>query len=355
MRECLALAEKGTGYVSPNPMVGAVLVKNGTIVARGFHRLFGSPHAEVNCLDSFRGTTGGTTLYVNLEPCSHTGKTPPCTERIIASGIKTVVVAMQDPNPLVAGRGIRKLRSAGIRVITGVLENEAASLNKIFVRHITRHLPYVHVKIAQSMDGFIAGARRKGWITSLPSRTLVHRWRAMYDAVLVGATTVNIDDPRLNVRHVSGRDPAVAILDGSLSVKDSAKVFRGNGGRVFVLADQSSVRKKRRKVERLQSTGALIIPVIGRNGILPLRAVLKTLYDLQLGSILVEGGSSVFTQFLGAGVVDELSVFLAPIYLKRGVPSFTRESVQRDYKPKMQFNYIDVEEVGTDLLLRAFN
>ncbi len=352
MRVCFRLAQRGEGLVSPNPLVGAVLVRGERIVARGFHRIFGGPHAEVNCLGSFHSSPAGTTLYVNLEPCSHAGKTPPCTDRIIASGVRTVVVAMEDPNPLVAGRGIRKLRKEGIRVLTGVLEDEAKALNRIFIRHITTGLPYVHVKIAQSLDGFIAGRGRRRWISSMPSRTLVHQWRATHDAILVGANTIIADDPSLNVRLARGRDPAVVILDGRLSVGRSAQVFRKTTRRVFIATDRALMAANPGKVKQLAACGVLFLPLKGRDGVLPLRVLLKRLYDLQIGSLLVEGGSRVFSQFLSMGYVDELSIFLAPHYLGSGIPSATILASAGGLQGRVQ-EYA-VRNVGGDMLLKAF-
>ena len=191
MSECLLLAELGKGQVSPNPLVGAVLVRDGRVVARGYHQRCGGPHAEMNCLAHYTGDVRSATMYVSLEPCSHHGKTPPCADMLSGSGLRHVVVGMKDPNPLVSGRGIERLRNAGVEVTVGVLEREARELNRVFVTHIRAKRPYVHVKIAQSMDGFIASPNaRRRWISSAASRALVHRWRAEYDAVLVGAGTV---------------------------------------------------------------------------------------------------------------------------------------------------------------------
>ena len=226
MQECLRLAERGRGSVSPNPMVGAVLVRKGRVLGRGYHARFGGPHAEVNCLGSVRGSTADSTLYVNLEPCAYYGKTPPCVDAVIAAGVREVFTAMKDPNPRVAGRGIRKLRSAGITVHVGLLGDEAKRLNRAFIRHTTVRRPFVHLKIAQSLDGMIAGPRRDNrWITSSASRALVHRMRSEHDAVLVGAGTIRADNPLLTVRSARGRNPHVVILDGRLNVSPKARIF----------------------------------------------------------------------------------------------------------------------------------
>src|SRR5437660_11091013 len=211
MLECLSLAARGAGHVSPNPLVGCVIVKRGRVIGRGFHRRFGSPHAEVNAIRSAHEPVRGATLYVNLEPCHIYGKTPPCTDLIIESGIAHVVVGMKDPNPRMKGRGIRNLRRAGIRVTMGILERECRRINEFFARFITTGLPFVTLKIAQSLDGKIGGSK-VGWITGRASGKLVHMLRSRHDAVLVGAGTVVKDNPRLTVRHIRGRNPVRIVL-----------------------------------------------------------------------------------------------------------------------------------------------
>ncbi|MCK5572670.1 MAG: bifunctional diaminohydroxyphosphoribosylaminopyrimidine deaminase/5-amino-6-(5-phosphoribosylamino)uracil reductase RibD, partial [Bacteroidetes bacterium] len=273
MSECLLLAELGKGQVSPNPLVGAVLVRDGRVVARGYHQRCGGPHAEMNCLAHYTGDVRSATMYVSLEPCSHHGKTPPCADMLSGSGLRHVVVGMKDPNPLVSGRGIERLRNAGVEVTVGVLEREARELNRVFVTHIRAKRPYVHVKIAQSMDGFIASPNaRRRWISSAASRALVHRWRAEYDAVLVGAGTVRKDNPRLNVRLVEGRDPAIVIVDGKFSTPLHARVFKGDQ-QVIVLVDRNRTRSSVRKLERAKARGITVVASGGEKGKVPLRKI----------------------------------------------------------------------------------
>ena len=320
MQECMKLALRGKGRVSPNPLVGAVLVRGNRVIARGWHRRFGGPHAEVNCLGKARGNLKGTTLFVNLEPCAHYGKTPPCTASIIDSGIDSVVIAIKDPNPLVTGRGIRALRGAGVRVVCGVLEAEARQVNRFFLKHITRQMPYVHVKVAQSIDGFIGGERAPRYLSSPPSLRLVHRWRAEYDAVLVGAGTVHADNPRLTVRHCRGRNPHVVVIDGRLSIPEHANVLRREGGRgVFLCISEEAAAAARSKVRRLEARGVVVLRFPAPRGLLGLRDVLGALYRFSIGSVLVEGGSGIFAQFLEEGLADELSIFVAPLMLGGGV------------------------------------
>jgi diaminohydroxyphosphoribosylaminopyrimidine deaminase / 5-amino-6-(5-phosphoribosylamino)uracil reductase len=354
MRKCLALATRGAGFVSPNPLVGAILVdRRGKILASGYHRVFGGPHAEVECLDRCRGGAAGTTLYVNLEPCVHHGKTPPCTERIIRAGIRRVVIAIPDPNPLVAGRGIALLRRAGISVRVGLCAEEARSLNRHFLRHISSRMPYVHMKVAQTVDGKIAArGHRQIWISSPESRTLVHRWRATHDAVLVGAGTIRADNPRLDVRRVHGRNPDVVILDGNLRVSTLARVFRDTRSRrVFVCTTRTKNPRRVQAIRRMSLSGVVVLELPGAGHRLLLRRVLSELYRHNIGSILVEGGGDVFTQFVEEGLVDELSLFYAPTLLPGGVPAFG-SSTRRGGRTRRPGN-ICVCSVGKDALVNV--
>lgn len=334
MRVCLKLARRGAGRVSPNPMVGAVLMRDGRVVASGYHTRYGAAHAEVECLRKFQGDCSAATLYVNLEPCSHYGKTPPCVDLIVQRGIKRVVIAMKDPNPLVNGKGIRKLRRAGVHVRVGVLRQEAEQLNRFFVKHITTGLPYVHVKVAQTRDGYIAQSSGKSvYITGRRALALVHRWRSEYDAVLVGARTVLADNPRLTVRLVSGRDPDVVILDGNFSVTGNERVFASaHRRRVFLCVTERSYERKRTRAARLEAIGTVILKFQSVNRRIPLRSVLKSLYAYNIGSILVEGGRDVFSQFVEHNLVDEISIFVSPATFGAGIAALTpaaRRKVER--------------------------
>jgi diaminohydroxyphosphoribosylaminopyrimidine deaminase/5-amino-6-(5-phosphoribosylamino)uracil reductase len=352
MRECFRLALRGAGRVSPNPLVGAVLVKGGTIVSRGYHHVFGGPHAEVNCLNAFNGDPTGTTLFVNLEPCAHTGKTPPCVDLILSKKIGTVVIATRDPNPLVSGRGIQSLRRAGVNVRVGILESEARWLNRAFFTSIMLARPHVHLKIAKSRDGLIASPGKSRWISSPASRRLVHRWRAALDAVLVGAGTIRADNPRLDVRHVDGRDPAVVILDGRLRTPPGAHVL-SHGRRVVLFTTERSMKEGSRKVAVLRSKGVEVVPIASRSPMLPLDRVLVELYKRNIGSVLVEGGRTVFSRFLSSGLVDELSVFVAPKYLRTGVPVVDEELMGRSTGREFVPESVRVIRVGKDLLIHA--
>ncbi|MBI3192960.1 MAG: bifunctional diaminohydroxyphosphoribosylaminopyrimidine deaminase/5-amino-6-(5-phosphoribosylamino)uracil reductase RibD, partial [Ignavibacteriae bacterium] len=226
IKQCLTLARKGAGSVSPNPMVGCVIVKNGKVIGTGYHQKFGEPHAEVHAINSAKESVNGATVYVNLEPCNYFGKTPPCTKLLIKSKIKRVVVGMLDPNLKVSGKGINQLQKAGIEVIAGVLEDEAKKLNEAFTKYIQTNRPFVTLKIAQTLDGKIADKNRKSqWITGAASLKYVHQLRVENDAVLVGAGTIKADDSLLTVREVEGRNPIRIIIDGNFNVSEDARIF----------------------------------------------------------------------------------------------------------------------------------
>jgi diaminohydroxyphosphoribosylaminopyrimidine deaminase/5-amino-6-(5-phosphoribosylamino)uracil reductase len=354
MRECLKLAERGKGRVSPNPLVGTVLVRGNKVVARGWHKRFGGPHAEVECLQNYKGSVRNATLYVNIEPCNHVGKTPPCVDLILERGIERVVVAMKDPNPLVSGKGIAKLKRNRVEVELGVLGEEARQLNRFFIRHIADKIPYVHLKLAQTTNGFIArNNRAMKYISANASRKLVHQWRTEYDAVLVGAGTIKADDPLLDTRLAKGRSPAVIILDGNLSVSGNERVFSSaRNRRVLICTSLQAFAMNLEKVLTLSEKGAQFVleGIVRRK--LSLKRTLRKLYEANVGSILVEGGADVFSQFILANMVDELSIFIAPIKFSSGVPAMTNPARRR------LENYLKEGEtvaslVGRDLLIHS--
>ena len=335
-------------------MVGAVLVKNGRIVAGGFHRRFGAPHAEVECINAHRGDFRNSILYVNLEPCSHYGKTQPCVDRIIETGIPRVVIAMKDPNPLVAGKGIKRLRRAGVGVTDGVLESQARELNHEFITHIIKKRPFIHVKIAQSLDGKIATLNGKlKWISSGESRRLVHIWRAEHDAILVGAGTLNADNPLLTVRLVKGRNPSVVVLDGNLNASTKARVFRtARERKLIIFTSTQAATHKHKKVDELTSLGATVVALGTTHGRLSLKHVLKKLYQMNLGTVLVEGGRQVFEEFLEEGLTDRLSVFLAPLFMRAGIPVVGVNVAMGPLPISLTPNRLRAQIIGTDVVIQ---
>lgn len=350
MRKALRLAKRGAGKVSPNPMVGAVIVKDGRVISTGYHAFYGGPHAEVVALDRAGEDARGATLYVNLEPCVHFGKTPPCAPRIVEAGIKKVVIATLDPNPLVAGRGVKALESAGIEVKVGVLEREARRLNEAFFKWIEKRVPLVVLKVASTMDGKIATLSGESkWITSIHSRKLVHRFRSLLDGVLVGVGTVIKDDPELTVRLVKGRNPIRIVLDSYLRIPLEAKVLR-NEGRVIVF---HSSEVPGEKLAKLRDLGVELFEVPMRDGLLDLPEVLKRLGELGIASVMVEGGKGVFSSFIREGLADKLLYFISPRIIGKGIGPFDEvelPSIEASFK----LREVSLRRIGEDILVEGY-
>lgn len=314
MREALILAGKGVGRTSPNPTVGAVIVKNGRIIASGFHKKAGWPHAEIEAFKNARESVKGATLYVTLEPCCHYGKTPPCTDAVTRLGVKRVVAGMLDPNRLVAGKGLGILRRAGIEAVSGVLKDECAALNRWYIKYITKKTPYVTLKLAMSLDGRIASVTGESkWITGIEARSLVHKMRSESDAVMTGVNTVLKDDPALTVRLVKGKNPARVVVDSFLRTPLDAKVFdnAASAGLIIFTTDEAPDGK----IKKARVKGAEVVIVPKAKGGVYLKRVLRELGTRAVGSLLVEGGGSLGASLLKAGLVDRVCFFLAPIVL----------------------------------------
>jgi diaminohydroxyphosphoribosylaminopyrimidine deaminase / 5-amino-6-(5-phosphoribosylamino)uracil reductase len=323
MSKCIDHARQGIGYVSPNPMVGCVIVKNGNIVGYGYHKRYGASHAEVNALRMAGEKAKGATLYVNIEPCNHYGKTPPCTDLIISKKIRCVVVAMQDPNPLVNGQGIKKLKKADVEVIENIFSDQAKILNEHFTKFITLKLPFVTIKIGETFDGRIADAKgRSKWITNEAEHKYVHELRSTYDAVLVGAGTIIKDDPLLTVRHTKGRNPYRIIIDGNLSSPLTSQVFKLKDiEKTIIFISEDTVKSKKNKISKLNNYGVNVIHLPDNEGRLAILTVLKKLHQLNIGSVLVEGGAQVFSQFIEQNLADKLILAIAPKIIGSGIQS----------------------------------
>jgi diaminohydroxyphosphoribosylaminopyrimidine deaminase/5-amino-6-(5-phosphoribosylamino)uracil reductase len=359
IRQCIDLAKKGIGNVSPNPLVGCVIVKDEKLLGYGYHQFYGGNHAEVNAILSTSEPLSGATLYVNLEPCSHYGKTPPCVDKIIRSGIKRVVVGTLDPNPLVAGKGVKALKKAGVDVTVGVLEDECIDLNKFFFKFIQTGFPYINLKIAQSLDGFIADKfYNSKWITSEKSRKIVHSMRAEYDAVLVGVNTANIDKPNLDVRLVEGRNPYRVILDDELKINSNLSLIKNNGDRkTIVVTSYKSFNQQKSKVNFLESNGVQVLKVRKSKSNLELLDVLEKLANSGISSVLIEGGSQVFTSFYRQNLWDEINLFIAPFFLGNGISTFSK-SYSAKVNDVEKFRNITIEQVEKDIrviISKSFN
>ncbi len=346
MQRCFKLALKGAGNVSPNPLVGCVIVKNGKIISEGWHKKYGGFHAERDAITKAlkKGINlKGSTLYVNLEPCSHYGKTPPCSDLIIENKISEVVIGCRDPYKEVSGKGISKLKKAGVKVKTGILETDAAELNKFFIKYVTTGLPYITLKAAQTIDGKIADdTYRSKWISSPESRKTVHKLRAVYDAVLTGTNTVIYDDPKLNVRGVKGRDPYRIVIDKNLKLKEKYKVFKYTDGKTIVLFSEKTDNKK---IAVYPGDGITFIPCKVKNGRLDLRDAMKKLAQMIIASIMVEGGAFTYNEFLKNEMADEVMIFVAPKIMGKGIKAFN------DKQLFGRFTDAEYSASGTDLLV----
>jgi diaminohydroxyphosphoribosylaminopyrimidine deaminase/5-amino-6-(5-phosphoribosylamino)uracil reductase len=362
MFRCIELAQKGKGSVSPNPMVGCVIVKNGKIIGEGYHAKFGEAHAEVNAINAATESVEGSDVYINLEPCTFYGKTPPCVDLLIEKHVGRVYIAMKDPNPKVNGKGIAKLREAGIEVEVGLLSEEAKRLNEVFRKFITRRIPFVALKVAQSLDGKIALRNKSNskrsikdfYITSQESLHFVHELRSEYDAVLVGAGTVRSDDPRLNVRNVSGRSPVKIIIDGNLSTSPNSRVYGEGKTLLFYYSGQKDSQMRNRKLESLMKRGVQLFPTAGdRKGKIDLKEVLKKVASLNLASVLVEGGSSIFSQFVESSLADKLYLFVAPKIVGNGLGFADHMKIGR-LSMATKLSGTAIERVGDDFLITGY-
>ncbi|MBU0674884.1 MAG: bifunctional diaminohydroxyphosphoribosylaminopyrimidine deaminase/5-amino-6-(5-phosphoribosylamino)uracil reductase RibD [Proteobacteria bacterium] len=322
MKMALREAHKGEGRTAPNPCVGAVVVKNGRLIAKGYHHQAGTPHAEVHALNAAGTEARGATLYVTLEPCHHQGRTGPCTERIVAAGISRVVVGMNDPNPLVAGGGNDYLASNGIKVTAGILAESCLELNRPFVKHIVTGLPWMVMKAGLSLDGRIGVGSPGGRVTGDESRREVHRLRNRFDAILVGIETVLADDPALTTRLPwgKGRDPLRVVLDRSLRCPVDSRLLTQQSTAATLIFCGPDVDQPRR--QKLSRAGAEIMEVpLDPAGGLSLPAVLATLGRIGIMGVLVEGGGRVHASFLRDELYDQACLFLAPVLFgARGVP-----------------------------------
>lgn len=351
MRIALGLAEKGAGRTSPNPMVGAVVVRGRKIVGAGYHRRAGADHAEIVALARAGDKARGATLYLNLEPCSHYGRTPPCTLSLIRAGIKKVVAGMADPNPLVSGSGIRKLRQAGIEVRVGVLEEECRRLNEAFSKYITRRLPFVILKIAASLDGKIATSSGDSrWITGPEARRHVHSLRNQVDAVLVGAGTVITDDPQLTCRIPGGRNPLRVVVDGHLRIPTTARLLREPGKTILV----TGPRAPSRKVRTIERCGAEVWRFPLSDGGIPFASILRELAKRGIVSVMIEGGATTAGRALAEKVVDKVCFFYAPKIIGADGLDMIAALGVRKMGHLRQINRIEVARVGKDFLVTGY-
>ncbi len=355
IRLALEIAKKGVGFVSPNPLVGCVIIKNKKIIGAGYHEKIGNNHAEINAIKSAKEDLEGSTLYVNLEPCSHFGKTPPCVDEIIKNKIKRVVVGTLDANPIVNGQGIKKLKQAGIDVEVGILEKECTELNKFYFKFINQKIPYVTLKAAQTIDGKIADSSGDSkWVSSLESRKYVHQLRSVYDAVLVGYNTLLIDNPNLNVRFIEGRNPKKIILDSKLRISTDKKIFSDKNNENIIIVTSQKSKTKTKKLKSLASLNVSVVFVDeDLSGNLNLKKLLKILGKKGITSLLVEGGSKVYSYFIKQKLFDDFLVFVCPKILGSGLPVANNLGV-KNIKGSVKLKLKSIQTFGDDVLIEFF-
>jgi diaminohydroxyphosphoribosylaminopyrimidine deaminase/5-amino-6-(5-phosphoribosylamino)uracil reductase len=350
MKLALKLAAKGRGYASPNPMVGAVIVKKGRIIGQGWHRCCGENHAEVNAIQNATENVAGSTIYVTLEPCCHSGKTPPCADLIISKKIKRVVIGTADSNPLVSCKGINRLKAAGIEVKAGVLENQCRSLNEVFFHFMETGLPFVTVKYAQTLDGRIATATGQSqWISSPASLKFAHQLRAEHDAILVGIGTVLKDNPSLTVRMVRGRNPLRIVVDCSLGVTTGFNIMQDLPRTPTLIATMKSASDP--AFRALAKAGAEMVKVRSKKGNhIDLKELLHLLAARNISSVLIEGGSQIITSALKDNLVNRLVTVIAPKILGKGIEAVGDLNI-RDLKEAKKLTVKSVARKGTDVIM----
>ncbi len=353
MKIAIRLALKARGMTSPNPLVGAVIVKNNRVISSGYHHRAGLPHAETIALDKAKGKARGARLYLNLEPCCHFGRTPPCVYAILESGIKKVIIGAVDPNPMMNGRSIKLLEAHGVRVKTRVLEKECVDINQPFMKYITKKIPYVTVKAAQSLDGRIATkAGESKWITADATRKYSHGIRRYYDAILVGINTVMKDDPLLNAGLVKKRRFFKVIIDPELKISAKARIFSKESAGEILIAAKSSASKTKKIV--LEKMGAKVFTFAPQKGLIPLRSLLRQLGELEISSVLVEGGGETIGRFFDEKLVDKVLFFVAPKIIggKDAWGSVMADGVKR-INQAFQLKEPRLKKLGKDFLIEG--
>jgi len=352
MKQALKLARKGLGKTSPNPMVGAVIVKDDRIIGQGYHHYFGGKHAEVDALQSARENVAGSTIYVTLEPCCYYGKTPPCTEALIGNKIKRVVIGALDPNPQVNGKGVEILKKHGIKTKVGVLEEECRRLNEPHFKYITTGLPFVTLKFAQTLDGRIATATGKSqWLSSAKFRRLAHKLRATSDAVMVGIETVLADDPQLTVRLVRGRNPTRIILDSRLRIPLKAQVIKSRELAPAIIATTPQADEKNLSLLRSMGIEVLVVHE-DEAGEVDLNQLLKTLGERGISSVLVEGGAGVITSLLRQNLADKVIIAVAPKIMGKGIEAVGELNI-REVSQTLALSFNRIYRIGPDLVVEA--
>ncbi len=362
MAKALELASQGRGCVSPNPLVGCVIIsESGELIGEGYHKKIGEAHAEVRAVESVSDPErlNGATVYVNLEPCAHFGKTPPCADMLAKLPIQRVVIGMKDPNPKVDGQGILKLKNAGKEVTVGVMQKEAEQLNEFFIHHQTYGRPFITLKIAQTADGFVAAADGESkWISGTQSRKLVHKWRSEYDAVMIGRNTALADNPSLTVRHVSGRQPRRVVIDGPYELPRDLNLFSDkHEEKTIVLTWNKKASEEDAdpmlKVMKQNYFRGEVVQTSRLEGHVNLREAFRLLGEKGITSVLVEGGQQLSSALIKEGLVDKLELFIAPKILGSGTRSILNIGIDR-MRDIAELRDVTWQKVGDDMLLTGY-
>jgi len=353
MEKALILARRGLGKTSPNPMVGALVVKEGKILGKGYHQKYGGAHAEVIALRNAKGNVRGASMYVTLEPCCHHGWTPPCVDALIGAGISRVVIGTPDPNPRVNGKGIQSLMDNGIQVKVGVLEKRCRELNEAYFKYIQKGIPLVTLKFAQSLEGRIATKTgRSQWISSPEALRLAHTLRSIHDGVLVGIGTVLVDDPGLTVRLVKGENPRRIIVDGRLRIPLTANVLHDEvADKTIIVATEGANREK---AQSLKNLGAEILWVTkNHRGEVDMEDLLKILGRMGVTSVLVEGGAKIITSFLRERLADKIVIVMAPKLIGEGIEAVGNLEI-RDLHEALRISPMKTRRLGDDIVIEGY-
>ena len=348
MELTLKLAEKGKGLTSPNPMVGCLIVKRGRIVGKGWHKKAGTEHAEVLAIDDAGKKAMNSTLYANLEPCSHWGRTPPCTEKILEAGVREVIIGMKDPNPLV--HGYMELKARGIKTKIGILEDEAKELNEFYVKWIKTKKPFVIIKVAMSADGRIATKSGDSkYITSREARTLVHKLRTEVDAVMVGLNTVLRDDPELTPRLCKGKDPLKIVVDSALKMPKKCNLMKNPSQLIIATTNKAA----KNEIQKMQDKGVKVLVTNSSKGMVDIVDLMKQLGRHEITSVMIEGGSELNSSAIKAGVADKILIFTAPKLIGNGHGAIGNLGVSKIDKA-INLKDPTCSRVGKDMLVEAY-
>ena len=344
----IKLAERGKGLTSPNPMVGCIIVKRGRIVGKGYHKKAGTEHAEVLAIQDAGKKALNSTMYVNLEPCSHWGRTPPCTEKIVEAGVREVIIGMKDPNPLVDG--YMELKFRGLKAKIGILEKEAKKLNEVYIKYMKTKKPFVIIKVAMSLDGKIATKTGDSkYITSREARTYVHQIRTEVDAVMIGLNTVIRDNPELTPRLYKGKDPMKIVVDSKLKIPKNCNLMKNPGKLIIATTSQAS----KNEMARMQQKGVSVIVIKSQKGMVDMQDLMKQLGKHEITSVMIEGGSELNSSAIKAEIVDKILIFSAPKIIGNGLGPIGNLGVNTIDKAINLKNPV-CKRIGKDTLVEAY-